>query len=131
MTPVRTLGAGLAAFAAAVLAPTLAFAESPTPDAALVERGRYLVTTSGCHDCHTPLKMTENGPEPDMSRMLSGHPESFAVSGPPVNPGDEWLMVTTIVEDPRYLTQRFIVSNHFRREAQGGRWDPRACGAAS
>ena len=45
--------------------------------------------------------------------------------------GDEWLMVTTIVEDPRYLTQRFIVSNHFRREAQGGRWDPRACGAAS
>ena len=45
--------------------------------------------------------------------------------------GDEWLMVTTIVEDPRYLTQRFIVSNHFRREAEGGRWDPRACGAAS
>jgi hypothetical protein len=45
--------------------------------------------------------------------------------------GDEWLMVTTIVEDPRYLTQRFIVSNHFRREAEGGRWEPRACGAAS
>jgi hypothetical protein len=45
--------------------------------------------------------------------------------------GDEWLMVTTIVEDPRYLTQRFIVSNHFRREDEGGRWNPRACGAAS
>jgi hypothetical protein len=45
--------------------------------------------------------------------------------------GDEWLMVTTIVEDPLYLTQRFIVSNHFRREAEGGRWEPRACGAAS
>jgi hypothetical protein len=41
--------------------------------------------------------------------------------------GDEWLMVTTIVDDPRYLTQRFIVSNHFRKEAEGGRWNPRAC----
>jgi hypothetical protein len=41
--------------------------------------------------------------------------------------GSEWLMVTTIVDDPRYLTQRFIVSNHFRKEAEGGRWNPRAC----
>ena len=40
-------------------------------------------------------------------------------------------MVTTIVDDPRYLTQRFITSNHFRREAEGGHWNPRACGAAS
>ncbi|HSC16792.1 MAG TPA: hypothetical protein VLI71_16810 [Gammaproteobacteria bacterium] len=45
--------------------------------------------------------------------------------------GAEWLMVTTIVDDPRYLTQRFIVSNHFRKEAEGGRWSPRACGAGS
>jgi hypothetical protein len=45
--------------------------------------------------------------------------------------GDEWLMVTTVVDDPRYLTQRFIVSNHFRKEAEGGRWNPRACRAAS
>jgi hypothetical protein len=45
--------------------------------------------------------------------------------------GDEWLMVTTIVDDARYLTQRFITSNHFRREAEGGRWNPQACGGAS
>jgi hypothetical protein len=45
--------------------------------------------------------------------------------------GDEWLMVTTIVDDPRYLTQRYIVSNHFRKEPEGGRWNPRDCGAAS
>ena len=45
--------------------------------------------------------------------------------------GDEWLMVTTIVDDPRYLTQRFIVSNHFRKEPEGGRWNPRACRGAS
>ena len=45
--------------------------------------------------------------------------------------GDEWLMVTTIVDDPRYLTQRFIVSNHFRKEPEGGKWNPRACRNAS
>ena len=44
--------------------------------------------------------------------------------------GDEWLMVTTIVDDPRYLTQRFITSSHFRRETEGGRWNPRPCGDA-
>lgn len=41
----------------------------------LVERGRMLVTAGSCNDCHTPWKLTEAGPAPDMSRMLSGHPE--------------------------------------------------------
>jgi hypothetical protein len=45
--------------------------------------------------------------------------------------GGEWLVVTTIVDDARYLTQRYVVSNHFRKEPEGGRWNPRACGAAS
>ncbi len=40
----------------------------------MVERGKYLVSTSGCNDCHTPKKMTDQGPVPDMDRMLSGHP---------------------------------------------------------
>lgn len=47
-----------------------------------IERGKYLVTIMGCNDCHTPFKMGPKGPEPDMSRMLSGHPESVKL--PPV-----------------------------------------------
>ena len=54
---------------------------------ARVERGKYLVSIAGCHDCHTPFKMGEHGPEPDMSRMLSGHPNGFKVTTPPK--GDE------------------------------------------
>jgi|RhiMethySRZTD1v2_1073278.scaffolds.fasta_scaffold42721_3 mono/diheme cytochrome c family protein len=46
---------------------------------AQIERGKYLVTIGGCNDCHTPWKMGEHGPEPDMSRMLSGHPETMAM----------------------------------------------------
>jgi mono/diheme cytochrome c family protein len=53
----------------------------------LIARGEYLVTIGGCNDCHTPMKMGPNGPETDMSRMLSGHPESLPVTKPPV-PGE-------------------------------------------
>jgi hypothetical protein len=49
----------------------------------LVAGGRYLVTILGCNDCHTPYKMGKNGPEPDMTRMLSGHPEGMKLPPPP------------------------------------------------
>jgi mono/diheme cytochrome c family protein len=54
-------------------------APQPTP----VERGQYIVNTGGCHDCHTPWKMGAQGPEPDMSRALSGHPAGAKVGAPP------------------------------------------------
>lgn len=38
-----------------------------------IERGNYLVNTSGCNDCHSPKKMTDHGPVPDPDRLLSGH----------------------------------------------------------
>ena len=39
-----------------------------------VKWGENLVKIGGCNDCHTPKKMGANGPENDMSLMLSGHP---------------------------------------------------------
>ena len=42
-----------------------------------VARGEYLVKIMVCNDCHTPWKVGANGPEPDMTRMLSGHPEQI------------------------------------------------------
>jgi len=47
------------------------------------ERGKYLVTVMSCNDCHTPFHMTPRGPEPDMARMLSGHPQDFKLPPPP------------------------------------------------
>jgi len=61
-------------------------------DGALVERGRYLVTTSGCNDCHTPLTVGPNGPEPDWSRMLSGHPETLEMPASPKLPEGPWQL---------------------------------------
>lgn len=63
-------------------------------NADVVERGQYLVTTSGCNDCHTPWKMGAYGPEPDMDRMLSGHPESVVLPPPP-EPAGPWVMTAS------------------------------------
>lgn len=53
-----------------------------------VARGKYLVTIIGCSDCHTPVKMGPKGPEPDLSRYLSGHPANANFPPPPkLTPG--------------------------------------------
>jgi hypothetical protein len=39
----------------------------------------------------------------------------------------EWITITTIVDDPRYFTMPFITSSHFRKEPNGSRWNPTPC----
>jgi hypothetical protein len=51
----------------------------PAEHTARVQRGEYLVKIMGCNDCHTPWKIGPKGPEPDMTRMLSGHPEEIGL----------------------------------------------------
>ena len=46
---------------------------------AIVERGRYLVTISGCNDCHTPGYMQSEGDTPE-ELWLTG--DSFGWRGP-------------------------------------------------
>jgi hypothetical protein len=43
--------------------------------------------------------------------------------------GGEWFEVTTVVEDPTYLMNRFVTTSHFRQEPDGSKWSPRACRA--
>lgn len=87
MNPALTLIASAALLGAALPA-------AATDDAA-VARGRYLVSTSACHDCHTPLKPGPNGPEPDLSRALSGHPESLQMPPAPTLPEGPWMVVAS------------------------------------
>jgi mono/diheme cytochrome c family protein len=84
--------AALATLVATLLtaAPRATAADNTTP----VARGKYLVNTSGCHDCHTPFKLGPNGPEPDMSRRLSGHPESLVMPPVPALPAGPWLVTS-------------------------------------
>ncbi len=47
----------------------------------------------------------------------------------PLPSGGQVLLVTTIVDDPEYLQQPFIVSAQFKKEADGSKWDPTPCTA--
>jgi mono/diheme cytochrome c family protein len=54
-------------------------------------RGKYLVDIMGCHDCHTPWKIGPNGPEMDMSRALTGHPEGMTMPPAPALAPGPWI----------------------------------------
>ncbi len=45
----------------------------------------------------------------------------------PLADGGRLLLVTTIVEDPAYLTGPYIVSPHFKKEPDGSKWEPTPC----
>jgi cytochrome c len=83
---------------AAVALPMIALlvaARSPRdPKASRLERGEYLVAYCACTDCHTPHKVGPRGPEPDMKRFLSGHPESANLPLPPVLSPGPWMAVS-------------------------------------
>ena len=38
-----------------------------------------------------------------------------------------WLIVTTVVDDPEYLTQEFVLSSQFKKESDTSKWSPRPC----
>lgn len=67
---------GLAAAVAVMLAAASGQAQQRAGGAAAgatLERGRYLVNITGCHDCHSPKSQ---GMTPDPARLLSGRPST-------------------------------------------------------
>jgi mono/diheme cytochrome c family protein len=66
--------------------------------AAAIDRGRALATFGGCHDCHTPKRMTPAGPMLDSMRLLSGHPAGDQV--PPMHHAalvdSAWAIAATV-----------------------------------
>lgn len=41
--------------------------------------------------------------------------------------GDQWIVITTIVEDPVYLRIPWITTLNFKKEPDGSKWDPEPC----
>jgi hypothetical protein len=80
--------------------------------------GSLRVVTSGLR----PGYLRRNGVPYSENAVVTEHLDVGSVAGV----GDV-LLVTTIVEDPRYLAQPFIVSSHFRKEPDGSKWDPTPC----
>lgn len=73
-----------------------------------------------------PGWLRRNGVPYSENTVVTEYFDRFAVPD-----GGEWLVVTTIVEDPTYLTVPYITSSHFRREASGAGWRPQPCKAGA
>jgi cytochrome c553 len=59
----------------------------------MIKRGDYLVTVASCGDCHSPKIMTNMGPVPDSTKLLSGHPANAPLpplDTKPLQPGN-WI----------------------------------------
>lgn len=67
----------------------------------LIELGDYIVTTSGCDDCHTPKVFTEHGPVFDTSRRLSGYPQGESL--PPLD-------LETVAPGNWYTTEKHLAA---------------------
>ena len=116
MNPIRTthhrdrlvrntlLGGSVALATALTMLPTGAVeaAEPALPPATVAKpvrltteqaRGQYLMSTSACMDCHTPWKLGDKGPEPDTTRLYSGHPEQLKMPPAPTLPEGPWVMM--------------------------------------
>jgi hypothetical protein len=94
----------------------------PPLPAALGEGGSLIVTTSGFREGYlrkNGVPYSEDASITEYFHRLPRHPN-----------GDAWLLVVTVVEDQRYLTQPFYVSTHFRLEPERERWDPQPCRTA-
>jgi hypothetical protein len=83
LSVLAVVGLGLAAFSTT----WVSNAATETPD---VERGKYLVNFGSCNDCHTPMVMGPNGPGPDTTRLLSGHPQDMLMPPAPTLEGP-WM----------------------------------------
>ena len=94
----KTAAASIGLLAAAVLFAAVGprrQAGAPTDPSSRAERGRYLVATIGCADCHASKVPGPDGPEPDMTRFLAGHPENAALPAPPQLPAGPWLALAS------------------------------------
>jgi hypothetical protein len=72
-----------------------------------------------------PGYLQKNGVPYSASAILT---EYFARTAEPN--GDSWLILTAIVEDPQYLTGRFVRSTHYKRlPDNNSTWEPEPCSA--
>jgi hypothetical protein len=68
--------------------------KKPLTQTEMIALGKYIVTTGGCDDCHTPKIYTEKGPIFDTTRSLSGFPQGEtlpSIDMDMIKPGN-WVM---------------------------------------
>jgi hypothetical protein len=68
--------------------------------------------------------LRKNGVPYSENAVLTEYFERITAPG-----GDEWLIVTAIVEDPLFLNTPYVTSSHFKKLADASGWSPTPCTA--
>ena len=82
--------------------------------------GSLKVVTTGMR----PGYLRKNGVPYSANAMLTEY-----YNGTHEDNGDSWMIVTTVVQDPRYLNGRFFTSSHFKKLPDASGWKPTPCSA--
>ena len=91
----------------------------PPPASAISEGGSLKVTTTAFREGY----LRKNGVPYSEDATIVEYFDRL-----PVSPnGDVWLLLMTMVDDPKYLTQPFYTSTHFKLERDGSKWKPSPC----
>ena len=69
-----------------------------------------------------PGYIEKNGIPYSGNAVLNEHFRVIDFNGAPA-----YLILTSVIEDPTYLTDSFALSSQFKREPDGSKWDPSPC----
>jgi hypothetical protein len=90
----------------------------PAPE--IAKSGTLKVVTTNLR----PGYLRKNGIPYSENTVLTEHWEVFRREN-----GEQWLTITTIVEDSRFLRQPRLIAIPFKKETNDAKWDPTPCSA--
>ena len=90
------------------------------PAPAIAKGGTLKVVTTNLR----PGYLRKNGVPYSENTVLTEQWEVFRREN-----GEQWLTITTIVEDSRYLRQPRLIAIPFKKEVNDAKWDPTPCSA--
>jgi hypothetical protein len=92
---------------------------APPRSATMFEGGSLTIRTTNFRDGY----LRNNGVPYSENATLTTHLDRLPASAN----GDVWLIVSTVLEDPAYLTQPLFLSSQFKKEPNGEKWHPTPC----
>jgi len=94
----------------------------PAPPGSIFEGGSVKVVTTNFREGYlrkNGVPYSENATITEHFHRLPQHPN-----------GDNWLLVVTVIDDPKYLSQPFYTSTQFKLEPNGSKFSPTPCRTA-
>jgi hypothetical protein len=89
-------------------------------NAAALGNGSLKVVTANLK----PGYLRKNGPPYSANTLLTEYFDKVVEPN-----GDSYIILTSTIEDPTYLTQPIMISMHFKKQADAAGWNPTPCTA--